>query len=158
MRWGRTGSPSAKLPRLFAALVVATVVVVLAALTGAGLVLGVWLVIRWSLLPPVLAIEDDPEQPLRRSAQLVRRYWWRTASITVFVTGVGLLLGPLIGTAMLFLTSASFDFVNLVSALVYVVTLPFVAITTTYLYFDLLVRHNLEDGETAESAVLPAEI
>ena len=44
---------------------------------------------------------------------------------------LGLLLGPLVGTALLFLTSASFDFVNLVSALVYVVTLPFVAITAT---------------------------
>jgi hypothetical protein len=147
-----------KLPRLFASLVLATVVVVLAALTGAGLVIGIWLVIRWSLLPAVLAVEDAPERPLRHSAQLVRRYWWRTASITVFVTGLGLLLGPLIGTAMLFLTSASFDFVNLVSALVYVVTLPFVAVTTTYLYFDLLVRHTLEDRESTESAVLPAEI
>jgi hypothetical protein len=48
--------------------------------------------------------------------------------------------------------------VNLVSALVYVVTLPFVAITATYLYFDLLVRHTLEDEKTAESAVLPAKI
>jgi hypothetical protein len=68
------------------------------------------------------------------------------------------LLGPLVGTAMLFLTSASFDFVNLISALVYVVTLPFVALTTTYLYWDLRVRHSLEDKGETTSAVLPAEI
>jgi hypothetical protein len=39
-----------------------------------------------------------------------------------------------------------------------VVALPFVAITTTYLYFDLAVRHELaaEDGRTAP--VLPAEL
>ena len=114
--------------------------------------------IRWSLLPPVLAVEGDVDRPLHRSAQLVRRYWWRTASITVFVTGLGLLLGPLVGTAMLFLTSASFDFVNLISALVYVVTLPFVELTTTYLYWDLRVRHKLEDETATTAPVLPAEL
>jgi hypothetical protein len=149
---------AARLPRLFGSLVLATVVVVLASLTGAGLILGVWLVIRWSLLPVVLVAEDDPLHPLHRSGQLVQRYWWRTASVTLFVTGVGLLLGPLLGTAMLFLTSASFDFVNLVSALVYVVTLPVVALTTTYLYFDLLVRHTLEDEGATTAPALPAEI
>jgi hypothetical protein len=67
----------------------------------------------------------------------VRGNWWRTALLTVLVTGIALLLGPLVGTLLLFATDASFDFVNLVSDLVYVVALPFAAIATTYLYFDL---------------------
>jgi hypothetical protein len=57
------------------------------------------------------------------------------------VTGVALVLGPLVGTLLLFVTSASFDVVNLASDLVYVVALPFAAIATTYLYFDLLSRN-----------------
>ena len=44
--------------------------------------------------------------------------------------GSVLLLGPLLGVALLFVTSASFDVVNLVSSLVYVITIPFAAIAT----------------------------
>ncbi len=117
---------------------------------------GLWLAIRWSLLAQAVVF-DDPEHPLRRSAELVHGHWWRTASITLFVAGIGLLLGPLAGTGLLFVTSASFDFVNLVSGLIYVVTLPLVAITTTYLYFDLVVRERLKEPVPVE-AVLPAEI
>jgi hypothetical protein len=88
----------------------------------------------------------------------VRGHWWRVASVTVFVTGIALLLGPLVGTLLLFATSASFDFVNLVSALVYVLALPFAAITTTYLYFDLAVRRRLAVRERPSADVLPAEL
>ena len=44
---------------------------------------------------------------------------------------------------MLLITPASFNIVNLVSGVVYMVTLPFAAIVTTYLYFDLRVRGEL---------------
>jgi hypothetical protein len=91
-------------------------------------------------------------------AALVHDHWWRVASVTVFVTGMELLLGPLIGTLLLFVTSASFDFVNLVSGPVYVVALPFVAVTTTYLYFDLAVRKELADDKARHSDVPPAEL
>ena len=101
-------------------------------------------------------LEDRPGgRVLRRSARLVRHHWWRTATVTAFVTGVALLVGPLVGTALLFVTNASFNVVNLVSAVIYVATLPFAAITTTYLYFDLHLRDQLE-SEVAPD-VLPAE-
>ena len=64
-----------------------------------------------------------------------------------FVGGVALLLGPLTGTALLFVSSASFDLVNLVSSVVYAFVLPFVAIATTYLYFDR--RATVEGERTA---------
>jgi hypothetical protein len=60
--------------------------------------------------------------------------------LTVFASGVAVLLGPFVGALLLFATNASFDVVNLASDLVYVVALPFAAIATTYLYFDLLSR------------------
>jgi len=47
--------------------------------------------------------------------------------------------------------------VNLVSALIYLETLPFAAITTTYLYFDLSVRRRLAEQERPDTDVLPAE-
>lgn len=148
-----------KLPRLLAALVSAAIVVALLSLSFVGIVIAVWLVIRWSLLSQVVSLEQrKTRNPLRASAKLVRGHWWRVASLTLVVTGFLLLLGPLAGMIFLFATSASFDFVNLVSALIYAFTLPFAAITTAYLYFDLLVRDRRTKGESPQAEVLPAEI
>jgi hypothetical protein len=57
---------------------------------------------------------------------------------------------------LLFATSASFDVVEIVSSLIYVVTMPFVAIATTYLYANLRARERAEP-RVLEPDVLPAE-
>jgi hypothetical protein len=74
----------------------------------------------------------------------------------LFVTSIALLLGPLIGTLLLFVTSASFDFVNLISSVVYAVVLPFAAIASTYLYFDLRVAKRQAETDEADE-ILPAD-
>jgi hypothetical protein len=126
---------------LLGGLAIAAVAVVIADLTLIGLPIAIWLTIRWSLLAQAVALEEEGAAgALRRSAHLVRGAWWRTASLTVFVTVIALLLGPLVGTLLLFATNASFDVVNVASDLVYVVALPFAAVATTYLYFDLVAR------------------
>jgi len=150
------------LPRLGAvagSLVLAGLVVAVCDLTTIGIVIAVWLIVRWSLLAQVIALEKKSAfRALRRSGELIRGDWWRACTLTVVVAGLGLLLGPLIGSLLLFATSASFDFVNLVSSLVYVVVLPFVAITTTYLYYDLLVGERSEAARRADRRqILPAE-
>ena len=128
-------------------------------MTVVGIPYGIWLMIRWSFVAQVVALEQHAVRgALRRSGRLVGRRWFRAASITLVVAGTGLLLGPVVGTLLLLLTSASFDFVNLLSALIYVVTLPFVAVVTTYLYFDLLVRERLAPEQAPRVEVLPAEI
>jgi hypothetical protein len=149
----------AKVPVVLGAVLLAALVIAIVNLTAIGVVIAVWLTIRWSLLAQVVALEDlGVRAALQRSGALVRGHWMRVASLTIFVTGIGLLLGPIIGTLLLLLTSASFNFVNLISGLVYSVTLPFVAIATTYLYYDLLVREELERPTTERGTVLPAEI
>jgi hypothetical protein len=131
-----------RLAPLLGGLVLAAFLVALLDLTFIGLPIAIWVTIRWSLLAQTVALEDaGAPGSLRRSGRLVSRHWWRTASLTLFVTGVALVLGPLVGTLLLFATNASFDVVNLASDLVYVVSLPFAAIATTYLYFDLLSRN-----------------
>jgi hypothetical protein len=126
---------------LLGGLAIAAVSVLVADLTLIGLPIAIWLTVRWSLLAQAVVLEDESATgALRRSARLVRGEWWRTASLTVFVTGIALLLGPLVGTLLLFATSASFDVVNFASDLVYVFALPFAAVATTYLYFDLAAR------------------
>jgi hypothetical protein len=72
-------------------------------------------------------------------------------------TIVALMLGPLVGVLLLFATSASFDFVNLVSSAVYVFVLPFAAIASTYMYFDLRVEKQIEDAAEETADVLPRE-
>ena len=117
--------------------------ITLLSLTGAGILLAAFLLVRWSLLGQAVMLDDAARHPLRRSAQLVRGHWWRAASIMFFVTLPALAIGPLIGAVMLLITPASLNVVNLVSGVVYMVTLPFAAMVTTYLYFDLRVRGEL---------------
>jgi hypothetical protein len=53
-------------------------------------------------------------------------------------------------------TDAPFWLVNVTAGIVYAVTMPFVALTTGYVYFDARVRSELTDER--ETAVLPEEI
>jgi hypothetical protein len=143
---------------LFGAVLLTALIVVILGLTGLGLLLGVWLLVRWALFAQVIVLEDKAAiGALHGSSQLVRGNWWRVGSLMLFVTVIALLLGPLCGTLLLFVTHASFDFINLVSSVVYAVVLPYVAIATTYLYFDLRVakQHEAEAAEAGE--VLPVE-
>jgi hypothetical protein len=141
---------------LLGALLVAVVVIVVLALSTIGSIIAIWLLVRWSFLAQVIALEGASARgAFRRSSELVRGDWWRVASLALFVTSIALLLGPLFGAILLFITNASFNFVNLITSLVYVFALPFVAIATTYLYFDLVVEKEERQAEAA-GAIRPA--
>jgi hypothetical protein len=148
------------LPKIGPILGVGLIVALIIALLGStfiGLLLGVWLIVRWAFFAQVIVLEDvSPVGALHRSARLVRGDWWRVGSMLLFVTSIALLLGPLIGTVLLFVSSASFDFVNLISSVVYAVVLPYAAIASTYLYFDLRVAKRQAETYEADD-VLPAE-
>jgi hypothetical protein len=147
-----------RLPGLLLALLGAVLAITVLSLTGAGILIAAFLLVRWSLLGQAVMLDDAVKHPLRRSAQLVQGHWWRAASIMVFVTLPALAIGPLIGALMLLITPASLNIVNLVSGVVYMVTLPFAAMVTTYLYYDLRVRSELGHEEPADGGILPAEI
>jgi hypothetical protein len=53
-------------------------------------------------------------------------------------------------------TDAPFWLVNVIAGIVYAVAMPFVALTTAYVYFDARVRSELADEQ--EAAVLPEQI
>jgi hypothetical protein len=143
---------------LLGAVLVAALVVGIFGLTGIGLLISIWLLVRWALFAQAIALEDASALgALRRSGRLVQGNWWRVGSLMLFVTVIALLLGPLCGTLLLFVTHASFDFINLVSSVVYAAVLPYVAIATTYLYFDLRVAKQHEAEATEAGEVLPVE-
>lgn len=119
--------------------------------------IGIWLLARWMFANQAVELEGrSAVGAIHRSATLVKGHWWRTAAVGLTVNALGLLVGPLIGALLLFVTDASFHTVNLVAALIYTVTIPFVAIVTCYLYFDVSVRQRLE-ADVLHADVLPKE-
>ena len=85
----------------------------------------------------------------------MRHEWFKVGSLAVLGAALALIAGPLVGAVLILVTEIPLGWLNLIAGVVYGIALPFVAITTTYLYFDVRVR-----DEVAEEAsgTLPAEI
>jgi hypothetical protein len=118
---------------------------------------AIWLAVRWSLLAPVVELEDlAGRAALRRSGGLVRGHWIRVGSLVGVSTVISLALGPLLGALLIFASNSSLAILNLVAGVVYAFALPFVALVTTFVYLDVRARHELEYEEAPRE--LPAEI
>ena len=142
---------------LLGALVIAALVVSLLAGSIYLLPLAVWLAGRWALIAPGIELEQlSAIGGLRRSARLVRGKWFKATSLIVVGGALAFVIGPIVGVALILATGAPFWLVNLVAGVIYALTMPLVAITTVYVYFDRRVASELgaEVGETE----LPAEI
>ena len=148
-----------RLPTLVSAVTLAVIVVLLLSVTVAFLPLALWLVGRSAFLAQVIELEDRSAfGALRRSSELVQGRWLRVVSLAVVGAGFALLLGPTVGALMIFATDAPFAFLNIVAGLVYVFAMPLVALTTSYVYFDAIVREHLEGerGPDVPPSELPA--
>jgi hypothetical protein len=129
------------------------------ALTATGILIpiAVWLVVRWSLFAQTVELEHrGAVNALRRSAELVRGRWVRVASLVGVGASLALLAGPFLGALLILVTSAPPATLNLVAGVVYALAVPFVALTTSYVYFDARTRLELDTEE--EPQELPAEI
>jgi hypothetical protein len=144
---------------LVGALAFAVAVVTILSLSIVLIPIAVWLVVRWALMVPVAELQDRNSwiDVLRRSGSLVRHQWLKVGTLVVAAAALAIVAGPLLGALLLFVPGAPIALVNLVAGLIYVVAMPFVGLTTTYVYYDTLVRERL--AQTAPSpARLPAEI
>jgi hypothetical protein len=142
---------------LFRALLVASLAVSLLASSIFLLPIAVWLAGLWALVAPTIELEDvSALGALRRSGRLVRGRWLKVASLIVAGGALVLVAGPLLGVALILATDVPFWLVNVIAGVVYAVAMPFVALTTAYVYFDARTRVELE-AET-ELSELPAEI
>jgi hypothetical protein len=142
---------------LFGALAIA--VAAWAALTATVVLIpvAVWLLVRWALFAQNVELEGlTAVKALRRSAELVRGRWFHVASLVGAGAALGILAGPFLGAVLILLTSAPPAWLNLVSGIVHALALPFVALTTSYVYFDARTRRELE--ATDEPHELPAEM
>ena len=142
---------------LVGALLVASVAVSLLASSIFLIPIAVWLAGRWALIAPAIELEKlSATTALRRSGRLVRKRWLKVASLIVAGGALVIVAGPLIGALLIVTTDTPFWLVNVIAGVVYAVTMPFVALTTAYVYFDARTRGEL--GAESEHVVLPAEI
>jgi hypothetical protein len=142
---------------LLGALGIAVGVWVLLTATAFLFPVALWLAVRWSLLAPVVEIEGrSAVSALRRSSELVRGHWLRVASLVGVGTVLALAAGPFLGALMILLTDAPPALLNVLAGVVYALAMPFVALTTAYVYFDARTRFELEP--VSEPGQLPAEI
>ena len=142
---------------LFGSLLVAVLVISLLASSLFLLPIAIWLAGRWALVAPAIELEEVAALGgLGRSSRLTRHRWPKVASLIVAGAGIVLILGPFLGALLILVTDAPFWLVNVVAGVVYAVTMPFVALTTAYVYFDARVRRELADDATPFQ--LPAEI
>ncbi len=143
---------------LLGALAIAVAVVAVLSISFFLIPFAIWLVVRWALLAPIAELEEHSAVgTLRRSGELVRLQWLKVGTLVVAASFLAIVAGPLLGALLILLVDAPFELVNVVAGLVYAVAMPFVGITTTYVYYDTLVRERL--AETAPAAdELPAEI
>lgn len=120
---------------------------------------GVWLYTIWTVSPAALMAEDrGPFGALRRSAGLVKGFFWRTLGLTLVAN---LLVGVISSVITLPIQLAGtvgsladpetvfsggyLAIQTLVSGLVTVVTMPFVAAVVVAIYYDLRVRKEAYD-------------
>jgi hypothetical protein len=142
---------------LLVALLLAAFVISLLVSTIFLVPIAIWLAVRWALIAPVVALERRPPlAALRHSGRLVRLGWIKVGSLVVVGAAIALLAGPLLGSLLILLTDTPLVLLNIISGVVYAFALPFVALATVYVYFDMRVREELVDE--ARPDVLPAEI
>jgi hypothetical protein len=109
---------------------------------------GIWLLVLWYFAPQAAAVEGlGPVQALRRSTQLVRGRWWRTAGL-LLATGVSFAVG---GSFVLTIVG-SIGSTGLYVAGLIVVEAVVAALTTVFaalLLFDLRARRERPSGDGA---------
>jgi hypothetical protein len=118
---------------------------------------AIWLAVRWTLFAQVVELEGGSGVAgLSRSGELVRHRWLHVASLVGVGAVLALAAGPLLGALLILVTDAALALLNLIAGVVYALAMPFVALVTTYVYFDARVRDELDTE--LEPDVLPAEI
>ena len=143
---------------LLGALAIAVAVVAVLTVSIFLIPIAIWLVVRWALLVPTAELEDQSAlAALRRSAELVRHQWLKVGTLVAGAGFLAIAAGPFLGALLILLVDAPFALVNVVAGLVYAVAMPFVGITTAYVYYDTLVRERLDEASPAPRE-LPAEI
>ncbi len=118
----------------------ASLLVLLMAFTVVGIPFAIWKYIGWQFVQQEILFEDKSiREAFRGSSQVVRGHWWRTLRIAGFFWLLSVVVGPVLGFALIF-ANLSLTWINVIGSLVFALLVPYVAIGRTLLYFDLQAR------------------
>jgi hypothetical protein len=126
---------------LLRARVRALLIIFLLGITVIGIPIAIYRGVRWTFIEHTMLLDGARrEDALGASAAVVNGNWLRTLGIAYVVVVLGLSTGPVIGMALVLLTSTALVAVNIISSIIYVIFIPYVAIALALLYFDLKER------------------
>jgi hypothetical protein len=133
--------------RVVAAQLLAVLGVLGLALTVVGLPYAVYKYVAWQFVQQeVLFTDKSIREAFRGSSQLVRGRWWHTVRVAGFLWLLSVVVGPVLGFALIF-TNFSLLLINLLGSLVFSLLVPYVALGHTLLYFDLQERAEAEPAK-----------
>jgi hypothetical protein len=137
--------------RILAALLLATLGILLMAITVIGLPFAIWKLVGWSFVgQEVLFTDKSLRESFRSSSDLVRGRWWRAVRVVVFLVAILFVAGPVLTLGLIF-TPLPFLAINLLGALIFSLLIPYVVIAQTLLYFDLQTRAEEEPAKPRRS-------
>jgi hypothetical protein len=137
--------------RVVGAQLLATLGVLLLALTVVGIPFAIWKLVGWSFVQQeVLFTDKGFRESFRASSELVRGRWFRTARVILIFYVISVAAGPMLSFALIF-TALPLIWINVVGSLVFALLIPFVAMGETFLYFDLGVSEEEEPARPRRS-------
>ncbi|HEX6229670.1 MAG TPA: hypothetical protein VFZ41_09460 [Solirubrobacterales bacterium] len=123
--------------RVVGAQLLVTLMLVAMALTVIGLPFAAKKYVDWLFVQQRIIFEDEGiRQAIRGSSTVVRGRWWYTLRVAAVFGLIGLVVGPIIGFALIF-TALPLPLINGIGSIVFALFIPYVAIGQTLLYFDL---------------------
>jgi hypothetical protein len=130
--------------RVVFAQLLATLGVLLLALTVIGIPFAIWKLVSWSFVQQEVMFTDKSfRESFRASSELVRGRWFRTARVVLVFYVISVAAGPMLTFALIF-TALPLIWINVIGSLVFALLIPFVAMGETFLYLDLGVREEEE--------------
>jgi hypothetical protein len=141
--------------RLIAVELLANIVVIVLMITIIGIPYALKKFVDWQFVQQEVLFQDRSiREALRGSTRVVRGGWWHCGGVALTLWIIGQIPGPLLGFGLIF-TTVSAGAVNVIAAVAFALTLPYVGIGRTLLYFDLQARTAAE-REPARVPVAPA--
>ncbi len=141
----------ARIWRVVFARVLATVGVILLALTVIGIPFAIWKLVGWAFVQQeVLFTDKSLRESFRSSSDLVRGRWWRAARAIIFFNVLATIAGPVLTFALIF-TPLDLIWIDLLGSLIFALLIPYTALGTTLLYFDLEARASSEPAKPRRS-------
>jgi hypothetical protein len=145
------GGVRARFWRVVFAQLLATLGVLLLALTIVGIPWAIRNLVGWAFVQQEALFTDKSlRESFRGSSELVRGRWLHAARPIVFFSLLTTVAGPVLTFALIF-TPLPFLWINLLGSMIFALLIPYVVVGKTLLYFDLQARAEAEPSKPRRS-------